>query len=127
VAEAQLFLTLLLSVMLRTSEDALVMDTLGEDAYGTILVVAFFPAPSVELVLLSTKMHTFFKGRGKSGNTTVPQNSVSAEQPLGEDSRSSATARRLPTSVASDSSSCSRGGSGESASRVQAEQGRNKS
>ena len=47
VAEAQLFITLSLSVVLRFSEEQLDTDALDEDQYGTILVVAFFSAPSV--------------------------------------------------------------------------------
>ena len=47
VAEAQLFVTLSLSVVLRFSEDELDADALDQGQYGTILVVAFFSAPSV--------------------------------------------------------------------------------
>lgn len=47
VAEAQLFITLSLSVVLRFSEEQLDTDALDEDQYGTILVVTFFSAPSV--------------------------------------------------------------------------------
>ena len=47
VAEAQLFITLSLSVVLRFSEEQLDTDALDEEQYGTILVVTFFSAPSV--------------------------------------------------------------------------------
>jgi hypothetical protein len=49
VAEAQLFLTLLLSIVLRFSKEELGNDLLddNQNQYGTILVVAFFSAPSV--------------------------------------------------------------------------------
>ena len=47
VAEAQLFLTLLLSIVLRFSKEELGNDLLDDNQYGTILVVAFFSAPSV--------------------------------------------------------------------------------
>jgi hypothetical protein len=50
VAEAQLFLTLLLSIVLRFSEEELKNDALNEDQYGTVLVVTFFSAPSVRPV-----------------------------------------------------------------------------
>jgi hypothetical protein len=46
-AEAQLFLTLFISVVLRTD---LGKDALSEDAYGGILVAALFAAPSIELL-----------------------------------------------------------------------------
>lgn len=59
VAEGQLFLTLLLSIVLRTANDALVADALGEDDYGAILVVAFFAAPSVELVIVARRAYQF--------------------------------------------------------------------
>jgi hypothetical protein len=47
VAEAQLFLTLLGSIVLRTD---LGKDALSEDSYGGILAAALFAAPSVELL-----------------------------------------------------------------------------
>ena len=59
VSEAQLFLTLLLSIVLRTSNAALFTDALGENDYGAILVAAFFAAPSVALVLYARNAHQF--------------------------------------------------------------------
>ena len=47
VAQAQLCLTLLISIALRTD---LKKDALTEDNYGTLLVAAFLLAPSVEVI-----------------------------------------------------------------------------
>ena len=44
VAEAQLFTTLLISIVLRTDNHT---DALTRDQYGTILAVSFFAAPAV--------------------------------------------------------------------------------
>ena len=49
VAEAQLFTTLLISIVLRTN---IYTDVLTRDQYGGILVVSFFAAPAVVLVNL---------------------------------------------------------------------------
>jgi NADH:ubiquinone oxidoreductase subunit 3 (subunit A) len=67
-AEAQLFLTLLLSIVLRTSDGgALDTDALDADGYGTILVIAFFSAPSVEILIIARKAYQFCRDH-KSGN-----------------------------------------------------------
>lgn len=63
MAEAQLFLTLLLSIVLRTSEESLSQDALSEDDYGGILVVAFFAAPSVEAIICARKVVQFCMGK----------------------------------------------------------------
>ena len=63
VAEAQLFMTLFLSVILRVSTSQLDNEVLNEDQYGTILVVIFFAAPSVALIITARKVVEFIKAR----------------------------------------------------------------
>ena len=71
VAEAQLFLTLLISIVLRFSEDVLDKDALDEDQYGTLLVVAFFSAPSVAAFVTARKAVAFLTARKKSNDGAV--------------------------------------------------------
>lgn len=49
-AEAQLFVTLFVTVVLRTN---LIKDTLTTDDYGGLLVAALMAAPSVELLFIT--------------------------------------------------------------------------
>ena len=64
VAEAQLFLTLLISIILRTE---LVKDLLTPDGYGTILVVVFFSSPSVATFIVLRQICRHVRhGTGKS-------------------------------------------------------------
>lgn len=52
-AEGQLFVTLLISIILRTQLDR---EHLTPDEYGTILVAAFFATPAMEVLLVLLKM-----------------------------------------------------------------------
>eukprot|EP01052_Picozoa_sp_SAG31_P028609 SAG31_NODE_2776_length_5105_cov_2.652817_6_plen_154_part_00 len=62
VAEAQLFITLFISVVLRTD---LGNDALSEDSYGGILVAALCAAPSVELLFGLKRLFSCLCGTGE--------------------------------------------------------------
>eukprot|EP01051_Picozoa_sp_SAG22_P006365 SAG22_NODE_413_length_10849_cov_6.078977_7_plen_1231_part_00 len=78
VAEAQLFLTLLLSIVLRVSEDELDKDAFDEDQYGTLLVVAFFSAPAVSAFIIARKAMAFLKARKQAD---APKENKSTVEP----------------------------------------------
>ena len=65
VAECQLFMTLLLSMILRSSDEFLQKDALNQDQYGTLLVVIFFAAPSVAVVITVRNVVLFVKWKAK--------------------------------------------------------------
>ena len=66
VASAQLFLTLFISVVLRTD---LHKDALNEDEYGLILTIVFFSAPVVALI--STAMFVVRVRNKRKATSTV--------------------------------------------------------
>jgi hypothetical protein len=66
VAEAQLFIILAISVVLRTD---LYKDALTPDDYGVILTVVFFAAPSVELLYVFAQCFEKFTGFGSFKGT----------------------------------------------------------
>jgi hypothetical protein len=68
VAEGQLFITLLLSIVLRFSEEELDDDALDADQYGTILVVAFLSAPSVAAIFTIRTIYQVVRDRPKCDN-----------------------------------------------------------
>ena len=70
-AEAQLFFTLLISIILRTQ---LEREPVSSDDYGTILVVAFFSTPAVEvlLVMLKTCYSIFAEASNESNEKVRP-------------------------------------------------------
>ena len=59
-AEAQLFVTLFVTVVLRTN---LIKDTLTTDDYGGMLVAALMAAPSVELIFITKAVLQLFCGK----------------------------------------------------------------
>ena len=74
VAEAQLFITLFISVVLRTD---LGNDALSEDSYGGILVAALCAAPSVELLFGFKRLFSCLCDTGEVDGKTDESESVS--------------------------------------------------
>jgi hypothetical protein len=70
-AEAQLFVTLFVTVVLRTN---LIKDTLTTDDYGGMLVAALMAAPSVELIFITKAVLQLFGICGKESRIYVVEN-----------------------------------------------------
>jgi hypothetical protein len=76
VAEAQLFITLFISVVLRTD---LAKDALTEDNYGAVLIGSFMAAPSVQLLFTLNKARRTVSAKIKKRRQAYPAPAPSAD------------------------------------------------
>ena len=76
VAEAQLFVTLFISVVLRTD---LAKDALTEDNYGAVLIGSFMAAPSVQLLFTLNKARRTVSAKIKKRRQAYPAPAPSAD------------------------------------------------
>ena len=80
VAEAQLFITLLVTIVLRTEIQN--SDVLTRNGYGAILVASFFSAPSVMLFFVARHVFRCLCTFGSAGEPAAdPRGAVAAVDP----------------------------------------------